>query len=99
MVKDAGFCHGCAGIAHMYNKLWHSTHQPVFKAACDFWMQRTLDMATYPDGMAGHKKYTGTEGVFESTPALLDGVAGIGLVLLSYLTGDFSWDYCLMLNN
>jgi lantibiotic biosynthesis protein len=99
MVKDAGICHGSAGIAHMYNKLWHSTHQAVFKMACDFWMQRTLDMATYTDGMAGHKKYTGTEGVFESTPALLDGIAGIGLVLLSYLTGDFSWDYCLMLNN
>jgi class I lanthipeptide synthase len=99
MLKDAGICHGSAGIAHIYNKIWHDTHLPVFKEACDFWIQKTLDMATYPDGIAGYKKYGGATGVYEKTPALIDGAAGIGLVLLSYLTGDFSWDYCFMLNN
>jgi class I lanthipeptide synthase len=99
MLKDAGICHGSGGIAHIYNKIWHSTRQPVFKEACDFWIQKTLDMAAYPDGLAGYKKYGGPSGKYENTPALIDGVAGIGLVLLSYLTGDFSWDYCFMLNN
>lgn len=59
MLKDAGICHGSAGIAHIYNKIWHDTHQPVFKEACDFWIQKTLDMAIYPDGIAGYKKYGG----------------------------------------
>lgn len=99
MLKDSGICHGSAGIAHIFNKVWHDTRQPVFKDACDYWIQKTLDMAIYSDGFAGYKKYGGSTGEYEKTPALIDGVAGIGLVLLSYLTGDFSWDYCFMLSN
>jgi class I lanthipeptide synthase len=99
MLKDSGICHGSAGIAHIFNKVWHDTHQPVFKDACDYWIQKTLDMAIYTDGIAGYKKYGGPNAAYEKTPALIDGVAGIGLVLLSYLTSDFSWDYCFMLNN
>ncbi len=30
---------------------------------------------------------------------LLQGMLGIGVVLLSYITEDFSWNYCLMLND
>jgi hypothetical protein len=98
-LKDSGICHGSAGIAHIYNKVWHDTQQPVFKDACDYWIQKTLDMAIYTDGIAGYKKYGGPNAAYEKTPALIDGAAGIGLVLLSYLTGDFCWDYCFMLNN
>ena len=31
-VFDAGICHGSAGVAHIYNRMWHYTKDPVFKA-------------------------------------------------------------------
>ncbi|MBB5621809.1 lantibiotic modifying enzyme [Pedobacter cryoconitis] len=100
MVRDAGICHGSAGIAHVYNKMWHYTKNPVFKEACDFWIQQTLDFSIHPDGYAGFKSYSpDASGKYTNSYGLLNGISGIGLVLLSYLTGDFSWDYCIMLND
>ncbi len=98
-VMDASICHGAAGIAHIYNKMWHYTKDSIFKQACDFWIQKTLDFATYEDGVAGYKQHNPVTSTFENDYGLLEGAAGIGLVLLSYLTSDFSWDYCLMLND
>lgn len=99
MVYDAGICHGSAGVAHIYNRIWHYTKLPIFKDATDFWIGRTLDFAIHDDGVAGYKKYNPIQKNYENDFGLLEGSSGIGLVLLSYITGDFSWDYCLMLNN
>ncbi|MGY0041090.1 lanthionine synthetase LanC family protein [Pedobacter sp. NJ-S-72] len=100
LVRDAGICHGSAGIAHIYNKMWHYTQNSIFKETCDFWIQKTLDFSIHQDAFAGYKAYAPTEsGKHMNSFGLLNGVSGIGLVLISYLTGDFSWDYCLMLND
>lgn len=99
MIADAGICHGTSGVAHIYNKMWHYTQDPTFKEARDHWIQKTLEFGVYPDGIAGYKRYTGESDKYENDWGLLEGSAGIGLVLLSYLTGNFSWDYCLMLND
>ncbi len=98
LVYDAGFCHGSAGVAHMYNRMYHFTKETIFKNACDFWIQKTLDFAVHQDGAAGFKKYNSVSKTQETNFGLLEGIAGVGLVLLSYLKSDFSWDYCLMLN-
>lgn len=97
LVHDAGFCHGSAGIAHFYNRLWQQTQMPVFREATDYWMGQTLQYAKYRDGAAGYKKWDGASGSWQSDYGLLEGAAGIGLVMISYLTGDCSWDFCLML--
>ncbi len=98
-VMDASICHGAAGVAHIYHKMWHYTQELIFKQACDFWIQKTLDFATHEDGLAGYKQYNPITDTYLNEYGLLEGAAGIGLVLLSYLTSDFSWDYCLMLND
>jgi lantibiotic modifying enzyme len=98
-VYDADVCHGTAGIAHIYNRMWHYTNNFVFKEACDYWMQKTVDMASYTDGLGGYKSYLPYRKSYEISYSLLDGACGIGLAMISYLTGDFSWDYCLMLND
>ncbi|TDX00534.1 lanthionine synthetase C family protein [Dinghuibacter silviterrae] len=98
-VSDACVCHGSAGIAHIYNRMWHYTRNPVFKEACDYWIQKTVEFSAHEDGIAGYKKYDGLNNVYINEGGLIEGTAGVGLALLSYLTGDFSWDYCLMLND
>ncbi|NLR56935.1 hypothetical protein HGH93_02400 [Chitinophaga polysaccharea] len=97
-VFDAGFCHGAAGIAHIFNKVWHNTGDEFFKQACDYWMKQTIAFCRYNDGVGGYKSFISSSGTYENCYSILEGTAGIGMVMYSYLTGDFSWDYCLMLN-
>lgn len=98
MVMDAGLCHGTAGIAHMYHKMWHYTGNESFKEAAGFWIQETLNYAIHKEHAAGFKKYNPASKQYETDHGFLEGSAGIGLVLLSYLNGDCSWDPVLMLN-
>ncbi len=99
LVHDAGFCHGSAGIAHIYNRLWQLSQLPVFREAADYWMGETLRLAQHADGVAGYKKWDAASNSWVVDYSLIEGVAGIGLVLISYLTGDCSWDYSVMLSD
>jgi lantibiotic biosynthesis protein len=98
-VFDAGFCHGSSGIVHIYNKMWKYTRDPLFMEACDYWVKQTLRYAISDENGVIFYKRDPIKNVNEEAWGLLEGFAGIGLTLLSYLTGDFSWDYCLMLND
>jgi len=97
-VRDAGLCHGTAGIAHIYNKMWYLTKDKSFKNACDFWIDQTLKFDKFDDTISGYKLYYPPTNTYLPSSGLLEGSVGVGLVLISYLTGDFDWDYCLMLN-
>lgn len=98
-ILDAGICHGTAGVAHIYNRLWNYTRDNNFKKSADFWISKTLDFANQKDGFAGYKMYLAQYNKFVPMFGLLEGTAGVGQVLLSYINNDFSWDYCLMLND
>jgi hypothetical protein len=99
LIFDAGICHGSSGVAHIYHKMWQYTKNIAFKEACNFWMAKTIDFYLRKDGLDGFRKFNPRSNSYEENNSLLEGKCGIGLVLLSYLTEDFSWDYCLMLNN
>ncbi|WP_103866047.1 lanthionine synthetase C family protein [Aquimarina sp. I32.4] len=98
-VKDAGICHGAYGILHMYTYLYKKTKEDVFKEASDFWMQQALDIGVHDDGYAGYKVWRGVETEkWISEVNLLEGVAGIGLTMLSYMTPlQTKWDESLLI--
>ncbi len=100
MVLDAGLCHGAAGIGHIFYRMWYNTKLPEFKAAADYWFDVTLKMAYHQDGLAGYKSWRTEEyGGWQNETSLLEGVAGIGLVLMSYYYEiDPDWDECLLLS-
>lgn len=99
-VVDAGICHGTAGIAHIYNRMYRSTKKIEFKEATNYWINETLKMSKFSDGLAGYKTYRTPEfGGWQNRYGLLDGIAGIGLVLKSYVDDDEpTWDSCLLLS-
>nr|WP_298000706.1 lanthionine synthetase C family protein [uncultured Flavobacterium sp.] len=99
IVLDAGICHGSAGVAHIFNKMAYYTNNIIFKEAGEYWINKTLEFASHHDGIGGYKSYTHKEEKWKKEIGFLEGSIGIGLVLSSYLTGDFSWDYCIMLND
>ncbi len=99
-VIDAGVCHGSAGIAHIYNRMYQYTGILTFKESAIYWLNVTLEKATFADGLAGYKAwYTPEYGGWKNAAGLLEGIAGIGLVLLSATSNiEPKWDECLLLS-
>lgn len=98
LVVDAGLCHGTAGIAHIFNRLFIYTGLEELKEASNYWFEQTLKMAKFEDGLGGYKAWHGDVGL-ENEGGLLDGVAGIGLALISAVSDiDPAWDECLLLS-
>ncbi len=99
-VIDAGICHGAAGIAHIYNRMYHYTGMDEFRKAAIFWIEETVRKAYFTDGIAGYKAWhTEKHGGWISSIGLLEGVSGIGLVLLSAISDiEPKWDECLLLS-
>jgi len=62
IVQDAGLCHGAAGIAHIFYRMWWNTKMPEFKEAADYWFEQTLKMAVFKDGLAGFKTFEAPDG-------------------------------------
>ncbi|MFB9079123.1 lanthionine synthetase C family protein [Flavobacterium procerum] len=99
MIKDAGICHGAFGVAKVFNRVYKETHEPIFKAATEHWLNEGLEMCSHQDGFAGYKKWVGGQEIWENELSLLEGISGIGLVIIDYLTdNEFNWDECLMIS-
>ena len=72
---------------------------PECKDAAAYWINQTLCMARFEDGLAGYKTWQGDKRGFQNEYGLLEGIAGIGLALLSFLSDeDPTWDECLLLS-
>jgi class I lanthipeptide synthase len=97
-VVNAGFCHGTAGLAHLYNRMYQASGEPKLRRAALYWLERTLDFYRLAKDNGGswvqgswdsaHQKpwtWTGIE--------LVEGAAGVALVLLAAATSvEPIWD-------
>lgn len=99
LINDAGLCHGSAGIVHIYNRMWHYTKDNRFLENRDKWLEVTLSSAELNEEKGVFKSYNPFQKSYITNYGLLEGSAGIGLILLSLLTEDFNWDYCIMMND
>ena len=98
LIFDAGICHGTSGVAHFYYRLWKETSDIRFKSACDYWIKNTIQFLTSGTSKLNLKMHNPVTKEFENAPdTLLEGSPGIGLALISHLTGFTSWDYCIII--
>ncbi|HET6254606.1 MAG TPA: lanthionine synthetase LanC family protein [Puia sp.] len=74
----AHFCHGHAGLAYMYKTLSRVSGRRMYVEAGEFWLQRTLDQIDLDLDQSVYEKA-------ERESAFLEGLAGINLVLASFL--------------
>ncbi len=81
-VGELALCHGSAGVAHMYNRLFQATHAGEFADAAHAWLGRTIAAVRDPR--------------MHGAPGLVQGDAGIALALLA-ATSDVepAWDRAL----
>ena len=94
LVVDAGLCHGAAGIAMMFDNIYGKTGDAAFRECAEYWMGQTLGHACFPDGVAGYRTFYVND--WYNDFSLLTGVSGIGLMMLSYISGERGW-YRLLL--
>lgn len=98
LVDDPGLCHGASGIAALFNRMWWNTGNYVYKEAYDYWINMTLCMANKEDGLAGYNYHSRGIRPTKGTH-FLEGISGIGMVLLYYLHNfDPEWDECLFIS-
>jgi lantibiotic modifying enzyme len=97
IIYDASFCHGSSSIAHTYNKWRWQSNSTVFDDAYTKWIMRTLELCQFTDGIGGYKKFEGNK--FTASAGLLDGAAGVALVLADYVYNQKpTWDSVFLLS-
>lgn len=96
-VKDSCLCHGSAGLMHIYNILYKKTKNPAFFDQSVYWFKYTLSEGDQ-SGFLGGYKFLSPNG-WVSKCDLLEGLAGVGMAMLTLLTvGEARWDRCLLLS-
>jgi lantibiotic biosynthesis protein len=102
-VRDAGFCHGTAGLAHIYNRMYQATGNETLGRAAVYWLERTLDFyrrarASGDSWVQGSRD--GAEGGPWTGTGLLGGAAGVALVLLAATTPvEPLWDRMFLVSD
>jgi len=97
---DAGICHGSAGLALLFHRLWHASEEPIFAEAAQRWYRHALD-AFRADAPTGYRSWGSTplsgtaQGAWIDDGSFLTGSSGIALVLLSGLGATPTWDRIL----
>lgn len=99
-VTDNAICHGTAGIAHIFNKIYCATKKVEFDEARNYWLQKTIEFDIYKNSFTSVETENESNNITNNY-GLLEGLAGIGIVLMSFLKNDnenMEWDNCLLLS-
>ncbi len=102
-VIDTGLCHGAAGLALVYDRMYHTTGEEFLKDAARFWYRQTMEMRLPDHAVAGFPLVLFEEDggyKYAADPGILTGAAGVGLALLAATTNVApDWDRFLMLSS
>lgn len=98
-IRDAGLCHGTAGLQHMYQIAYNYTQTEDLLNTSQHWLQETFEQCNPFINERTYKKFNPIEKKYEIDNGFLEGAAGIGLSLITLLTGDSSWNELLLLND
>jgi hypothetical protein len=86
---DAAFCHGAAGLGHVFRALSRATEDKLLARAARAWFSRTLEMRVARGGFGGFRSLVpvGARGAlrWRAHHGLLGGAGGIALALAAAL--------------
>lgn len=102
-LMDGGLCHGAAGTAHLFQRLFQATGDDLFLQAAEAHLGWLLQFRQTGTGIGGFRRWhPNSESPSESwqtDPGFLEGASGIGLALLAFLcTEEPTWDAVLLAN-
>jgi len=101
-IRDAGLCHGCAGVAHLFNRLFQRTGDERFReaslrwfASLPEWKRPSRAKSAYP---VWDPDYTEGAG-WRPEAGLLEGSGGVALALHAAISEvEPLWDRFLLLS-
>ncbi len=94
-IIDAGLCHGAAGLAHLFNRMYQASGDPVLAEAARAWFRYAVDMRQPGAGIAGYLFYIHPDWI--PITGFIPGLAGVGLGLLGGVSSlDPAWDQVLV---
>jgi lantibiotic modifying enzyme len=105
-IRDAGLCHGAAGLGHLFNRIYQTTGDERFAEAARFWFERTLAYRQPGQGIAGFRSWgvvgpdpNANELGWRDDGGFLEGTGGVGLALLGALSDvEPAWDRVLAIS-
>jgi lantibiotic biosynthesis protein len=89
LIEDAHFCHGMGGVSHFYKVLGELSGEQYCAAASSYWMEQALDIIDRD-----------IEASIKSTGRLnmIEGLPGVGLTLMSYISEQkLDWGNLILL--
>lgn len=97
-VNDSAICHGAFGVAQIFNYVSKEYNTKEFDESIDFWVKTGMNFLTHDD-YAGFRFWYGNEKGWTKEISLLEGITGVGLCLIDYLSKDKNnWDSCLLIS-
>lgn len=94
MIDSPYFCHGAAGIAHIYNRFYHLTGENQFLNQSLYWYDVLIEMYNPKNKIGGY-----FNNISNFSYGLQFGISGIGLVLMAGISNNEpKWDKCLLLS-
>ena len=101
-IFDACLCHGTAGLIPIWMTIKADAQSAPYltDSSTNYWVDQTLKMGKHSDGLAGYLHHTvqSQEVCLTRARGLLDGIAGTGMCLISYLTGELAWTRALFMH-
>ncbi|MBI4509697.1 MAG: lanthionine synthetase C family protein [Deltaproteobacteria bacterium] len=101
-LMNSGLCHGSAGIAHMFNRVFQHAGDDACLSAARTWYERALDQRVPGRGIAGYAAWAPDQGgvpAWVPEPGLLLGASGVGLALLAGATNvEPRWDRVMLVS-
>lgn len=94
-IFDPSLCHGSAGIAHLYQQIYHYNKSPLVLEAISSWKELT---ATYTRTYLESGQLRSLTEVQEEAFDFLYGYSGIGLHLISDFYSNHGWESCMMID-
>ena len=99
VIDEACLCHGAFGLGHIYSRVYELTNNEKFDSASKFWFAEGFKLGKNKNGLAGFIVHGIEFNTWEGKYDLLNGIAGIGLVMRTVLSQRKpDWDSCLLLS-
>ncbi|MEJ0029988.1 MAG: lanthionine synthetase LanC family protein [Bacteroidota bacterium] len=99
-IWDGCLCHGFAGNALWYDRMYRYTGEMIFSEASSYWIDRLLEQLDTLGGIGKFSVYHYKDDVFVPSMGFLTGATGVGLALISVANPQItpSWDRFLLLS-
>ncbi|MBL0741058.1 lanthionine synthetase C family protein [Chryseolinea lacunae] len=94
---DAAFCHGTAGIACFFRRFATTMQVADCDVRHDFWIDKTLKLGETSNGIAGYTFSTQTNEFGSKNIGLLEGLTGVGLVLMDHIQPSNTLDEFMLI--